>query len=258
MITQIARKSQASFPYSAAVCAILHIASWLIFIPYCIKLTDRFSVSAQIEKSVPTPFYFRPGSGGLFYFSRVTALQSASGVFIDLANVQSNKNIRNNIFNDVPLARIGESSGDPSPYSDVLVRDTMTVSGAVGKVGAYFLQLNTFSDTAYNEGRLAWCSFASICLPMLALLAFARLPGWKLINLLFLLLGFFAIIMLNAYFYSHDVSELLALPVFRIVSQTLRIYLAAAAFNILIAVCIVISTFFMRSGYSTISPKEPE
>jgi hypothetical protein len=241
LITRIARHRDYSL-LAILVCMALHLATWLIFFPVGDKVLT--SIIRQVQSQTTwqpesiSPGYFRQTDEGIFYYFRVNEDKTGDGVFIGLT---PNAETFLQLFplNHAPLV-------PEFLDGDLLIQRTVAFPPVLSVVLRLFAEFGANARAAFQRGILAWYAFASVCLPLTALITFAHVSRWRLNNFCLLSLTFSAICLSNLAYFENAISDKLsgftgffrALPVLNRLQQDAEAYILLVVFNILLAVII--------------------
>ena len=133
-----------------AVYVVSGLIVWLILIPSSFTLLHKYEEKYAKTYEVPflSPGFFRPESGGVFYFSRVQEDGKADGLYIDLTGITGEKG---------SVVRFSNSI-----YS--VLRDK--------------------AQAAWNDSFAHWLLFLCLALALGSCIAFENFSAWSLIDAL--------------------------------------------------------------------------
>jgi hypothetical protein len=260
LITRIARQRDLSF-FSILVCGVLHICTWFVFLPVGDKVTANIIEKMQSQQtwqpSLISPGYFRIiTDGGLFYYFRVNDDKTGDGIFIDL-NPDSET-----LLQFLPLTNTlidAEALG-----GDVLIRRTVALPAALSLLLHLIVEFHNNALQARALGILVWYAFASVCYPLVALVAFAHASKWRLINFALLSFTFGVILLLNVAYFEYAIPTKLSVftgffrvaPVLNRLPPEAESYILLVVFNVLAASIIAFLGFcaYIKKKRSTPPP----
>jgi hypothetical protein len=246
LITRIARQSDYSF-VAMLVCIAFHVFTWFVFLPVSNKAVTSIIGQSQSNKTFQSagvsPGYFRQIDGKLFYFFRINEDKTGDGVLIDL-NAATETYLQLTPLSHAPLMP-EFLDGDP------LIYRTVAFPPVLALLLRLIVAFGENAETALRRGILTWYAFASVCFPLTALISFAHVSRWKLINFSVLVFGFCAILLLNLAYFAYDIPAKLpfftglfrAAPVLNRLSSETESYILLVVFNVLAAVIVAFLGF---------------
>ena len=156
----------------------INVVTWLVLIPASFELTEKYN--AYFTEGYEVPYlssgYFRPESGGVFYFSRVNDNGSADGLFIDLTGITGEKG---------SVVKFSDSLIDADfsgQFADTLIRDSIKLPFVIVVPLDMYSAFMDKAVTAWNRGYISWIFFCSIALALAACIALERVSSWRLID----------------------------------------------------------------------------
>jgi hypothetical protein len=246
LVTRLTRQRDFSV-LSILVCVILHIFTWFVFLPVSIKpligVTEKIQSQQTRQPSLISPGYFRTTDGGLFYYFRVSEDKTGDGIFIDFDTNHET------IIQFLPLTNTLLDA--EALEGDVLIRRTVAFPGVLTLLLSLIAKFQDNVQQALALGTLVWYAFASVCYPLMALIAFAHASRWRLINFSLLAFAFSAILLLNVAYFEYAIPTKLsvftgffsALPVLNRLPPEAESYILLVVFNVLTAVIVAFFGF---------------
>ncbi|MGN0729424.1 hypothetical protein [Treponema sp.] len=214
--------------YSSLVCMILHLALWIFFIP---AAAEKLTLKTQAAKTAPeasllSPGYFRMSENGryILYYSETGPGNLCSGVCID--TVKSSGNV---------FTFTGEKPASfQNGFSDPLIRNTVEMPVILENVLKYFQRF--ISEIYFHcSGNFAgWLAFSSIILVFVSSVLVRNVSAWRLVNVLFILMGCSAVFFMDFYILEMNGSFFEKIP-FPLKDVSVNLLLMCAA-NLLVCV----------------------
>ena len=153
--------------------------SWGLLIPFCTSLSAEYELKSPAKASaeiVVSPGFFREDNGGVYYYSRVGQDGKAEGLYIDLQGFSGEQG------KVIPLDNAPVNMQAAAPFSDLLIRDTVTLPRVVKvPVDLYKKQL-LFAQSARSAGYISWLCFASLGVALLSVFALRKFSAWRLLS----------------------------------------------------------------------------
>lgn len=182
---------------------ITETAFWFAALPGIAVAFNKFDLHAEIsnEKNLLSAGYFRNLNGRSFYFADVDERGRADGICLGKAGDSS----LFYTFSDVTVP-LREKS-----FSDPIIEDTVKIPFFLSLVTKAFYSFEKAFRSAWENGWIAWISFASIFLSLIAVTAFRRFSFWRMINGVASITYMVLVFAFNILFYSTDLFEKYAL-----------------------------------------------
>ena len=175
---------------------VLGFASWLLLVPADLKLYARYeNYLEQTRVEASSSGFFRKDAGGVIYYSRIEENGNAEGLFIDTSDFQD---LENSV---VPFFDVPAKNESAFPYSDILIKNSLEPPKIVTFPLALYSALLTAGQYSAALGFLAWLSFASMGLALLAVFGLQFGSSWKLANVAFVITGIITIVVINYLYY---------------------------------------------------------
>ena len=203
------------------VSALVVCAAWLLVIPACAILQERFFSQEQhiVPQERVSAGYFRRLEESVFFATR--GGKTADGVFLRTGSYEQPV-----LVHDIPAEAM-----QSHPYSDSLVAEAIQTPPFLLFLARETMFFAGIGQNAWNEGKTAWLYFASMCLPFAAISALTRSGTWKLKTIAFMLFAFTVVVCANRLYYTYDM--------FKMASSSRDI--PHAVFNALLAAIIVLA-----------------
>lgn len=174
--------------------------TWLVLIPLSFDLGDKYenAFSERYEIPVLSTGFFRPESGGIWYFSRIQQNGTADGLFIDLAGISGERG---------SVIKFSSEKIDDAfngQFADTLIRDAIKLPFVVIAPLEMYSTVIEKGKVAWSRGFGAWLVFLTFALALSSVVAFEYISSWRLINGLIILLAAGIICSVN-YIYYHGI-----------------------------------------------------
>jgi hypothetical protein len=231
LITRTARQPGV-YAAPALVCIFLHILTWFFILPFGSRLVSRIDAGeAPRQRSAISEGYFRRTETELYYYLQVNRDDTGTGIFVGVGPDSGGQ----------PATRLNPpldlNAGDPLLQNTLEIPELLAI--LFGEAASYHLS----ARQAMGEGYLAWGLFASICFPLIALIAFSHASIWKLINFSYIIFCFLCILLINSLYFTLDFpSRLFDLSAvfFRRLPQEIWPYIPLCAVNICLGLFLLI------------------
>ncbi len=170
------------------------ILSWGLLIPFSVSKSEEYASIPHVQKKAPliTPGFFREDNGGIYYYSRVGQDGKAEGLYIDLQGFTGSQG------KILPIDNVPVNETAAEPFSDLLIRDTMTLPRVVKVPVELYKKQLAFASASRKAGYISWLSFASIGIALLSILGLRRFSAWRLLNASIVTAAFFCIAGVNS------------------------------------------------------------
>ncbi|MDR3283680.1 MAG: hypothetical protein LBS97_00695 [Treponema sp.] len=238
LITRIARQNRITIS-SALICISLSLFTWLAAMPFGSRTLSELSpVELVPYRNQISPGYFRRIDSVLYYYFQINQDNTGTGILFDIDDRDGMLPVFTPQVN-VPLH---------FDAGDTLITDTLRIPRALSILYNLvdFFQKN--GRQAIAQGYIPWILFASLFLPVIALLALSHCSMWKLINFAFISLGFAGIFGLHRLYFYWRIPDQLSLltetvfssEIIKKVPPELISYIPLCFVNILLSLSIVI------------------
>ena len=163
-----------------AVYVVSGLIVWLILIPSSFTLLHKYEEKYAKTYEVPflSPGFFRPESGGVFYFSRVQEDGKADGLYIDLTGITGEKGSVVRFSNSIIDA---DFSGQ---FADSIIRDAVKLPFVILAPLELYSVLRDKAQDAWNDSFAHWLLFLCLALALGSCIAFENFSAWSLIDAL--------------------------------------------------------------------------
>ena len=202
----IRHPAQTIFPIITYI--LLGLLSWGVFIPAATGLNgyyDRitFDWIGQAESADLTPNYFRVYDGNVYYYSKVFRYAEAArdmygeGLMIDLKGIRG-KTGAVYTFSTTVVIRDSEKE-----YSDVIFKEAARMPPVVAAPLKAYMTLYTMASNSVWSGVIAWLSYASLGLAMLATAWLTSLSSWRFLKAFVVVVAGIAVAVVDYLVYAH-------------------------------------------------------
>ena len=191
------RHPEKTIPRTFAYVTVL-LLSWLIIMPSCLHGFKSVSENFVFEKSsMPSSKYFRPDGEGIFFYSSVNDDKAtANGIYIDIAGFAKSKT------GVVKLDNISVDKSSSFPYSDLLIKNSLKIPEFIIPAANAGEILFKKAMSYFNDGIFSWLEFATMGLAFLSLIGLKKTFHWRLMNCIFVFLGFVGILAINTFYFT--------------------------------------------------------
>lgn len=181
-------------PRTAAyiVCSLV---SWFVLLPAGSMLTASSAQYVNTEShTVPavTEGYLRRFDGAIVYYSHISADGRGDGIVIRVPHEGASFAPSVQILDAVQAV-----SGNPLPFSDVLIQRSVSRPGLLDAMQRAGAELFRAARAAGSGGWASWLTFASIFIPLLALPCVGYLSRWPLLSVVYMTFGFVFVCAVN-------------------------------------------------------------
>ena len=178
-----------------AVYAALYLSSWIFVLPATVRETP-FGAGRYIGQNVsdkPSAGYFRSSSDKIFYYSTVDEASSlANGLCVDINTPSDNVYT----FSNVRLSQ------KRTVFTDSLIQNTIEMPSTLSILMDNLKKFFTVLGQCSKGGGAYWLCFASMALPLLAVVALRRFSQWRLVSVISIIFVTFGVLTFNVVCYT--------------------------------------------------------
>ncbi len=170
--------------------ALIYIASWLFVLPATVKIfpysTSKYNGKMLSDK--PSAGYFRNSTDKIFYYSAIDAESAvANGFCVDTLKPSGNVYT----FSNVRLSQ------KRTVFTDSLIQNTIEMPPSLSIIVRYVLDFFIILAKCSQGGGGYWLCFATMALPLLAVVALRRFSQWRLVSVISIIFVTFGVMSFN-------------------------------------------------------------
>lgn len=173
-----------------AVYAALYLVSWIFVLPATVRETP-FGGTRYIGQNVadkPSAGYFRTSTDKIFYYSSVDETSSlANGLCVDTSVAADNVYT----FSNVRLSQ------KRTTFTDSLIQNTIEMPPSLSILVSYIQNFFTILWQCSQGGMGYWLCFASMALPLLAVVGLRRFSQWRMVSVISIIFVTFGVLLFN-------------------------------------------------------------
>ena len=173
-----------------AVYAAIYLASWIFILPATVRETtsETRRYVGQNVADKPSAGYFRTSTDKIFYYSSVDEASSlANGLCIDTDKPADNVYT----FSNVRLSQ------KRTVFTDSLIQNTIEMPPSLSILVKYVQNFFGLLAKCSRGGAGYWLCFASMALPLLAVVALRRFSQWRLVSVISIIFVTFGVLAFN-------------------------------------------------------------
>ncbi len=170
--------------------AVIYIATWLFILPATVRYAP-YGSSRDARGSVsdkPSAGYFRNSSDIIFYYSSIDPETSlANGMCVDTQKPAGNVFT----FSNVALAQ------KRTVFTDSLIQNTIEMPASLSILVRYVQDFFVILAKCARESFGYWLCFATMALPLLAVVSLRRFSQWRLVSVISIIFVSVGVIVFN-------------------------------------------------------------
>lgn len=224
------------------VFGVIYAVMWIAVIPLIISSYKDYK--EEIIKSdkavVLSTGYFRDNGNQIFYYSKISNQNVASGVCIDKYSAE--KKFRT--FKNVQLPYTAK-------FNDPLIQESVKIPVLLELSVGAVNELNRMMEFFTSNGILSWLSFCLMGCAIFCVSFIRNVSKWRLVNVCSIAFCTLAIVVFNILIFSDGLIHSMAQRINDVVALPQKFNLSMMIFNVLVsAVLVVFSIISSRAGSS--------
>ena len=180
-----------------AIYAAIYLVSWVFILPATSREAafGKSQYNGQNVSDKPSAGYFRASTDKIFYYSNVDETTSlANGLCVDTNKPSDNVYTFSNI-------RLSQKR---TVFTDSLIQNTIEMPPTLSIIVNYIKKFFTQIDQCSKGGFGYWLCFASMSLPLLAVVALRRFSQWRLVSVISIIFVTFGVLAFNIACYADN------------------------------------------------------
>lgn len=213
------------------VFGVIYAVMWIVILP--LTIISYRNYQAEIIKSdkpvVLSPGYFRDNGNQVFYYSKISDQNVASGVCIDKYTTE--KNFRT--FKNVQLPYTAK-------FKDPLIQESVKIPLLLKISVVAVNELNRIMDFFAGNGILSWLCFCTMGAAIFCVAFIRNVSKWRLVNVCTIVFMTLAIVVFNVLILSDGLIHSMAQRINDVSGLSDKYNLSMMIFNVLVAVILVV------------------
>jgi hypothetical protein len=169
---------------------VMYVVTWVFLLPATVReapVGDPRTAGQNVADK-PSAGYFRSSGDKIFYYSSVDEATSlANGMCVDVQKASDNVYT----FSNVRLSQ------KRTVFTDSLIQNTIEMPASLSIIVRYVQDFFVILSKCSRGGLGYWLCFASIALPLLAVVALRRFSPWRLVSVISIIFVTFGVLAFN-------------------------------------------------------------